>query len=168
MMDEKQVGMEEMDAVVSETDREQVVKEAKKKALYLLEKQDRTEYQLLEKLAEKGFAEDVAMEALQYVKAFHYVDDERYARQYVSYRQHTKSRRQLTMDLLRKGVDKEVIDVAIQEEYEGDERKMIQDLLDKRQFDPVHADYRETNRMMAFLLRRGFTMEDVKHCLKKR
>lgn len=151
---------------IENMDPAEVSKQAKKKAMQLLEKQDRTEKQLFDKLTEKGFPEEAVLEALTYVKSFHYVDDERYARNYISYRQNVKSRNQLKMELLRKGVDKEIIEAVLMEEYEEDERKMIMDLLQKKKFHPETSDVKERNRIMGFLLRRGFSVEDVKHCMK--
>ena len=59
-------------------------KRAKKRAMHLLEKMDRTEQQLRKKLLESEYPEDLAEEAIAYVKRFHYVDDARYADSYVS------------------------------------------------------------------------------------
>ncbi|SFP96030.1 regulatory protein [Lachnospiraceae bacterium XBB1006] len=145
---------------------EREIKEAKKKAMYLLEKQDRTQSQLLAKLREKGFSEEACEEALSYVKSFHYIDDERYARNYIRYRQHTKSRQQLKLDLLKKGIVREDIEAAIAEEYEGNEREMIRKLLLKKHYDPETSDYKEKNRIIAFLMRRGFLMEDIRACMQ--
>lgn len=144
----------------------EVVKRAKKKALSLLERQDRTESQLLTKLKEKGFPEYACEEAVAYVRSFHYIDDERYARNYIRYRQDSKSRQQLKLELLKKGVEKEVIDLALDEEYENEERDMIFALLRKKKYDPLTADVKEKNRLMGFLLRRGFSASDVKNCMR--
>ena len=145
----------------------EVVKRAKKKALALLERQDRTESQLLSKLAEKGFPEYACEEALAYVKSFHYVDDERFARNYIRYRQDSKSRQQLKLDLIRKGVKKETIDLAMEEEYENEEKDMILALLHKKRFDPATADVKEKNRIMGFLLRIGYSLAEVKECMRQ-
>jgi regulatory protein len=134
--------------------------------MYLLEKQDRTESQLRTKLLDKGFSQEACDEAIAYVKSFHYVDDERYACNYVRYRAHSKSRQQLKLDLLKKGVSREIIASALEEEYEGDERAMICEILVKKKFDPETADYKEKNRITAFLLRRGFALEDIRSCMR--
>ena len=148
-------------------DRAEVIKRAKKKALSLLERQDRTESQLLTKLKEKEFPEYACREALSYVKGFHYIDDERFARNYIRYRQENKSRQQLKMDLIKKGVDREIIEDALAEEYVTEERTMIRELLRKKKYDPRTADMKEKNRILAFLMRRGFHLEDCKACMRE-
>ena len=66
-----------------------LVKRAKKRVMYLLQKQDRTEKQLRDKLRENGYSEDIIEEAIDYVMSYHYVDDERYAANYVHFNPHT-------------------------------------------------------------------------------
>ena len=54
-------------------------KRAKLRCMNLLQKREYTEKQLRDKLAQGGYSEDIAEEALDYVKSFHYIDDTRYA-----------------------------------------------------------------------------------------
>ena len=60
-----------------------VGKRAKKRALHLLEKMDRTEKNLKDKLLQNGYPNKLAEEAVAYVKSYHYVDDLRYAKNYI-------------------------------------------------------------------------------------
>ncbi len=73
--------------------REVVFKRAKLRAMYLLEDMDRTEAGLREKLRQGLYPEDAAEEAIQYVKSFGYLDDLRYAENFVRTRKGSKSRR---------------------------------------------------------------------------
>ena len=57
-----------------------VGKRAKKRALFLLERMDRTELQLCEKLRQNGYPEECVAAAVEYVKQYHYIDDLRYAK----------------------------------------------------------------------------------------
>lgn len=63
----------------SEKSLEELISEAKKKAMNLLLYMDRTEKQLRDKLEEGEFPPQAVSEAISYVKSFHYLDDERYA-----------------------------------------------------------------------------------------
>ena len=87
--------------------REVLLPRAKSRALHLLERQDRTRSGLVNKLLEGGYPVDVAEEAVAYVEELGYVDDERYARQYISYHKKQASCRKLGMDLVRRGIDRE-------------------------------------------------------------
>ena len=85
-------------------------KRAKRRAMHLLEKMDRTEQALRNKLLEGEYPEDLVEDAIAYVKRFHYVDDARYADCYVRSRGASKSRSKLLAELQQKGVDRERAD----------------------------------------------------------
>ena len=126
-----------------------VGKRAKKRALFLLERMDRTESQLCEKLRQNGYPEECVTAAVEYVKQYHYIDDLRYAKQYIRYHQQKKSSQRLKLDLMKKGVGREQIEQALAE------------LLEKRRYDAAQADRREQQRMYQFLMRRGFKSGDI-------
>ena len=134
---------------------------AKKRALFLLEKMDRTEAQLYDKLRQNGYPEECVTAAVEYVKSYHYIDDLRYAKTYVRYHQQKKSRQRLKMDLIQKGVAKHTIEQALEEEFASDEREKIKALLEKKHYDSVRADAKEQQRMYQFLLRRGYKSSDI-------
>ncbi len=136
-------------------------KRVKKRALYLLQKQDRTEKQLYDKLKQSEYPEECIENAIQYVKDYHYIDDERFAKTYIRYHQAKKSEQRLKMDLLSKGVAKTTIEYALDEEFEADERQMISQLLDKKGFDGRNTDISSRRRIYQFLLRRGFKSSDI-------
>ena len=137
-------------------------KRAKKRAMHLLEKMDRTEQELRKKLLESEYPEDLAEEAIAYVKSFHYVDDARYADCYVRLRGAAKSRGKLLAELQQKGVDRELASQVLSEyESERDEQQMIRELMEKRHYDPETASLQEQRRMYGYLMRRGFQSTDI-------
>ena len=66
-------------------------KRAKKRCLNLLEKKNYTEYKLREKLKEGLYPSEIEEEAIAYVKSFHYIDDYRYACDYIFYHKDTEA-----------------------------------------------------------------------------
>lgn len=136
-------------------------KRATKRAMHLLEKMDRTEYKLREKLSEGGYPDEAIEDAIGYVKCYHYLDDERYARNYVFLAQDRKSRKKLSIELYQRGIKKELIDRILEEEYDADEEKQICQLLEKRGFDPKTCSEKERQKLYQFLLRRGFQSSDI-------
>lgn len=56
---------------------------AKKRAMLILQHNDRTEWELTDKLNKAGFSEEAVESAVEYVRSFHYIDDERYAKRFV-------------------------------------------------------------------------------------
>lgn len=138
---------------------------ARKRALHLLEKQDRSRNNLTDKLLEGGYPRSVVQMAVAYVESYHYVDDTRYARDYVCYHKHTKSKRRLAIDLKKRGIAEELIETVIREEYDQDEEILARALLEKRHYDPVKADMRERDRQFRFLVSKGFNCSLVKEVL---
>lgn len=138
---------------------------AKKKALHLLERLDRTETQIRQKLTELRYPKEIVEEAVSYVKSFHYIDDVRYARQYIESRRERESIRQMRMALLQKGIAGEILDGVLQDTEPPDEEKQIRRWMEKRQYDLEAADEKERARMYRFLLRKGYSCENIRNLL---
>ena len=153
--------MDLSEEVYQEILHEILIPRAKKRALYLLQKQDRTISNLSEKLRENGYPKEAIDQAIEYAASYHYIDDERYARNYIRYHQQGKSRRRIYEDLLKKGILKEEIEVALDEEYNMDEKEMIAELLCKKNYNQEEADAKEKSKMYRFLVGRGFRSEDI-------
>ncbi len=153
-----------------EEGREAVRKEAKKKAMRLLEQMDRTEKNLRQKLSQSGFPPEAVEEALDYVKSYGYVDDRRYARNYLAYRLSAKSRRQLFGELYQKGVDREIIEEAWEEvlqDVQPDERELIRRQVLKKYQANDQLDAGQMRRLYGFLSRKGFRYEDIRSVLEE-
>lgn len=155
-------GAELTDTLYQEIRKEILIPRARKRTMYLLEKLDRTEAQLREKLRQGRYPEDIIENAIAYVKGFHYVDDLRYAESYVRCYSQSKSRRLLYQELVGKGVPRDLIEQALEEEYETeDESAKIVRWLEKKHYSAEEADPKQRQRMYQFLLRKGFRSGDV-------
>ena len=159
-------------AFISEEQMEQLLKEvvgkrAKKRALHLLEQMDRSERKLREKLAQNEYPQCCIDEAIDYVKSFHYLDDFRFASTYVRYHQTSLSRQQLTQKLMTKGIARDDINMAIEQEYTADEDEHILKLLNKKNYDPQNCDEKEFRRIYQYLLRRGFKSGQILKLMKQ-
>ncbi len=145
--------------------REVLAKRVKKRALYLLEQMDRTEAQLRRKLAEGHYPDFLIDEAVAYVKSYHYIDDLRYASAYIRFHQQEKSRRELRQALMKRGVPADLIEQAFGEAYEGSEEELIGRLLEKKGYDPEETDAKEREKIFRYLLRKGFSVSEIKRCM---
>lgn len=141
-------------------------KRVTKRAMHLLEKQDRTEHQLWEKLLQNEYPKEAIEDAISYVKKYHYLDDKRYARTFIRIHQEKRSRMRLRNDLLRRGISKDVIEFSMEEEFSCDEKEQIRSLLEKKNFSTDTADRKELGKMYQFLMRRGFRSSDISEVLK--
>ncbi len=146
---------------------EDVLKEAKLKALNLLNFADRTESQLRKKLKEKSYSDEVIEQTIDYVKSYGYINDVGYSERYILNKQRSKSRREIYLLLCQKGVSKADIDSAMENCYEADgEAQAICRLCEKRHFVAEEATDSEKKKMYNYLLRKGFRNDDVCKLLK--
>lgn len=147
-------------------------KRAKKRSLNLLKSRPYTEKRLREKLKEGGYPDAVIEEALEYVKSYHYVDDYDYACQYIEYRKAADSRRKLEEALRNRGISGEILEQAFgaayesREEQEELEKAQIRRLLEKRGYDPAANDYKEKQKLFAYLMRKGFSGDLIRRVME--
>ena len=85
-------------------------KKATKKAMDLLLRMDQTEKGLYDKLIRAGFSEKAVTTAMSYVKSFGYLDDLRYAQNYIGFHKEQYSRKELRYKLAGRGVPPDVVD----------------------------------------------------------
>ena len=147
--------------------REVLCPRAKERMLHLLEASDRTEAELRRRLREGCFPPEAVEAAIDYGKRRRYVDDRRYAENYVSFRAASRSRRQLEAELAARGISRDLARECL-EEIQIDEGEQVRRLLEKRGFDPENADEGEMRRTMAFLSRRGFSYEAILDIMHKK
>ena len=144
-----------------------MLKRAKLRAMHLLTDMGRTESQLRSKLALGGYPEDIVGEAVEYVKSFGYIDDMEYARSFIESRKDKKSRKELYAALSQKGVEKELIEQAFEECYGNeDSRAAIEAILQKKKYDPRTADHAQTQKILGYLVRKGFHYEDIRQVIQ--
>lgn len=154
---------------ISEEALEEILREilpgrAKLRSMNLLKSRSYTEYQIREKLRQGFYPEAVIDEAVAYIKSFHYIDDRRYAKDYIVYYSENRSRGRITRDLLQKGIAKELINAVYAEDLEEelpDETVLIARWLQKKNYDRDLAGYQERQKMGAFLYRKGFSLEKI-------
>lgn len=143
-----------------------LVKRAKLRCMNLLKSMDRTEWQLRQKLFQGEYANDIIDKAIEYVKSYGYVDDEGYADRYIEYRKNTKSRMQITRELMQKGVGKEIIQAIFEKNEPVDESELILKWIEKKRVDLELATPKEKQKLYMFLLRKGFSSDEVRRVMR--
>ena len=153
--------------IVEKIQKEVILKRVKLRAMHLLEDMDRTEAALREKLKQGLYTENMIDRAVEYVKSFGYLNDARYAENFVRSRQRAMSRKEIRAALQQKGVSAGLIDRAFEICYEEDgEEAAIRGILRKKRFDPGSADDREKQRIYGYLARKGFRYETVRQVIQ--
>lgn len=144
---------------------EVLLKRAKLRCMNLLKSRDYTEYQLVTKLRQGLYPGEIIDAAVAYVISYGYVDDTRYARSYIECAGQTKSRRQMENDLMRKGISMEkirqVYEQCAEENSLTAEEELIHKFLEKKHFNKESATYKECQKMVGFLYRKGFELDQI-------
>ena len=146
----------------SEEEIKDEVRRAKLRALHLLTAMDRTEAKLREKL-QASYCEEAVEEAVAYVKSYGYLDDERYVKVYIESKSRTKSRKQIEQELIfKKGVSKEAVEKGFEQAEMADVVEVIQKYMQKKKIDPQNCDYEQKQKFFAYMMRKGFQIEELK------
>ena len=145
--------------------RDILIPRCKKRALHLLEKQDRSEKNLRDKLKEGGYPADIIDIAIDYINDYGYLDDYRMACSHIRFYMDSRSKRRIKQDLMNKGIKPDVIERAIEDEYTCDETEQIQRLLEKKGYDSDSATYEQKAKMYRFLSGRGYSSESISRVL---
>lgn len=146
------------------------IRNARRKAMQLLEHMDRTEKALSDRLRQAGFSERAVADAMSYVKSYGYIDDSRYARTYLAYRMESKSRQKLIQELIQKGVDRQTAVEAWEEEAalnQPNEREILKRTIEKKYDRDTQLDEKEMRRLQGYLARRGFQFQDISGVLEE-
>ena len=130
------------------------------KAMRLLVVRDRSEKELRERLAREGYLVTEIDAALNYVKSFGYINDRRYAENYVMSAGGKKSKAVLRLFLQEKGIDETIIETAL-EILPAEETELIRQLLMKKAGQPHRMDEKELRRAYGYLARKGFSSGDI-------
>ncbi len=159
-------------AILSEEEYDEILnkvllKRAKLRAMHLLEMKDWTWSQLEEKLQQNLYPNEIIEKAMEYVKSFGYIDDHRYAVNFIRGRQGQKSKREIGALLRQKGISTELLHSAMEECYgKGEEKEAIKKLFVKKKVDPISASEEELQKIYGYLARKGFRYEDIRQVIQ--
>lgn len=136
----------------------------RKKAMTLLNHNDRTEWELRDRLQRADFEENVIEDAIAYVKSFHYIDDLRYATRFAEIYSQTRSIQRIRQDLQKRHVSEEYISIALESvSYDDTEalRKELDKQLRKYSMPLEELSYEEKQKIAGRLYRKGFRTKDI-------
>ncbi len=139
---------------------------ARERAIRYLMIKDRSEGELIKKLMDLGFDEDVAKSTTGALKAIGYLNDTRYALKYLSERVKTKalSKKALRFELEHKGIDPSIIEGALSEFETDDEEVALRAA--RKKFGKYNLNEQKIEqKLLSFLYHRGFSFEVGKRVL---
>lgn len=141
-----------------------VFRRARERALYLLKSSAKTEMELRRKLKSGFYPQAAIEETVRFLREYHYLDDQQYARNYMELYGKKKSRAELTQALMRRGIERELIK-ELCEESQPDTAASIQAILKKRGCPGGQDDPRKKEKTIAYLMRRGFSWEEIRRAM---
>ena len=128
----------------------------------LLTHNDRTKWELCDRLGRAGFEQEVIEDAVAYVESFHYIDDLRYATRFAEIYSETRSIQRIRIDLQKRHVPEEYIEIALESIGWDDSlalKKELRKLLKEKNAEEL--SYQEKQKLAAKLYRKGFRTEDI-------
>lgn len=110
----------------------------------------KTESEVRQKLLQKGYEECAIDGAITKLISYGYVDDEAYARAYVSIYQSTRGKNRLRYELSLKGISRGVIESALPEDEYQSAYKLAEKKISK---------YGDREKLIKYLISRGYEYE---------
>lgn len=134
-------------------------------AVSYLSRRDHSASELLLKLRQKGYKE-TAEYAVEKLQSEGYVDDERFARMYVRELINIKKygKRRIEQELYRKGVDREIISLVLEEAEFGEGE--LCDLINRKYLRYL-SDEKGIKKTVASLMRMGYSFGEIRSALKR-
>lgn len=158
--------MEIEHSLVEEILDETVYKHAKEQLNRMICDSDRTEKQVREKLKKMEFPESIIQKTIDIAYEYNFLDDERYAFQYVSCYADRKSRNRIRTELIQKGIPREILDRALDEQEPGQEREALYNLIRKKWRDRTELSFEEEQKLIGYLMRKGFSYDSVRRAIE--
>lgn len=157
-----QPGQEVSEQELSKVYEKLLLPRAKETALCLLERSDRSEWEIRKKLKEKEYPEALYDTVVSYLCEYHYLDEDRLIRSYLAGNAHRKSRRMILQKLKQKGLSEESIR-KIMEEENFDSEKAVTYALRKKLAGRTESDldWKEKQKINAHLYRKGYTSDEI-------
>lgn len=130
------------------------------RSLDLLARRARSEWEVRDYLKRKDYETDVIEKIVNRLSKSGYIDDAKFAEAWINNRRLLKStsKRKLRMELMQKRVDESIINEALLED-ETDEQQVLRDLIAKKSH---QTRYQDKTKLMQYLLRQGFSYDDIK------
>lgn len=139
-------------------------KRARERVIYLLKASDKTETELRRKLTEGGYPPAAVDYAIALCEKYGYINDENYTRHYIQQNKMRKSRRQLQYELQQKGISKQQIETALEED-QPDEYGQVKRLLEKKGYWREELELKDKQKLRMWLMRKGFSSDIVNHVM---
>ena len=141
------------------------VRRAYNKAVDLLSRRDHSRKELLDKLRQKGYGE-YAVEAIEKLNDYGYIDDRRFAQIFAEELVRLKSygKKRVEQELYRKGIERDIICEVISE-CDFPSEKLAEII--ERKYSRYLNDEKGVNKTVNALLRLGYTYTEIRDAIRE-
>lgn len=160
------VGKEMTDACYHKIVDEVLCRRCKLRAMNLLKERNYSEKKLYEKLMSGQYPTECVDAAMEYVKSFGYINDVRYAQDFLFYHGKKLNRQQIILKLRQRGIPDDIIRDVYQSFCESGEKtpdeELIHKQLEKKHFPGLEScTPEEKNKFLRSLIQKGFSVDAV-------
>lgn len=138
---------------------------AKEYALRSLTCLDQTEYQIRQKLEKRKYSAEIIEAVILFLQEYHYIDDRRFAEQYIACHCQSLNRKQLLNKLYAKGLKTESIDGYL-ERYHYDEEALLEKAVQKYLRTRSLSSPRDYQKAVAYFMQKGFSASMIRAALQ--
>ena len=158
----------DVDSLKKLADEDNYIK-CKNTALKTIERTYKSEKELAQKLALKGYDDHIINRTINFMKEYNLLNDNNYATMYVKDKSRNIGKKKIKYTLLQKGIDEEIIESEL-EKINNDEVKAIvyemalkkYKVFSKREND----NYKLTQKLYRFLMGKGYDYDLIKDVVK--
>ncbi len=138
---------------------------AKDTAFKYLGYKARTKYEIEKKLIEKEFPTEIVERTINLLLTYGYIDDESYAKKFISEKINYKGygKHRIKYELKMKKVDEQIIDDLLTDTHDDELEKAIK--LATKKIKNKNIDYKEKQKVIAYLQRRGYSFDIIKESI---
>ncbi len=134
------------------------------KAIDLISKTPKTKKQVYDYLKEKGYLPKLCYAIVEKLCEYKYLDDEQYASMYINTYLNKYGKRKLMFNLAQKGINKQIIDNAI-EEIENQNKAV--ELIAKKYLKNKEPTRENIEKLYRHLANKGFDWQDINAVVSK-
>lgn len=144
----------------------------KNDSLKIIEKTYKTENEMKNKLILKGYDEAIINKVMAFLKEYNFIDDSKFCDLYIKEKLRAQSRNKIKYDLIRRGIEEKLIKEKLESVRDIQEDIEVSSIFEiaRKKYEIVkknESDKRKQYKKMSeFLLRKGYSWEDVKKVLK--
>lgn len=141
----------------------------KNTALRIVERSFKTEKEMRDKLKEKEYTDNQIEKTIEFLKEYKFINDESYVNAYINDKLSSRGRQKIKYDLIRKGINRNLIDEKLSNIDSDDEKNTALNLA-KKKYNSIKKSendiYKINGKLYRFLMSKGYNYELVKDVVK--